>query len=183
MTVVSWSELHSETDLFTWFHLVETGSGRVDETMTWVTAGPEALIELVKLRFGLDSNQGVVSFQLAIDRAWLDGEETAMANAGDLAKSVVQCFSRVDPVLSQVANDLGAGSFGASRSPVITRGAPPRPEGGSDIAALVDVLTSAGSPLAQIYGQRVLSATNVLSAERFWFLLSWGATPEPPDRW
>jgi|EndMetStandDraft_3_1072993.scaffolds.fasta_scaffold09242_2 hypothetical protein len=182
MTEVSWSELQSESDLFRWFHLVESGRARVDN-LTWVTVAPEAVADSVRLRFGLDDEERVPAFQVAIDRAWLDGEATAMANAGDLVKSVVECFAHADPLLRMVANDLQAGSFGASRSPVITRGAPPEPEGGSDIAALVDVLTSAGSPLAQINGQRVLSAANIRVAERVWFVLGWGAAPESPDRW
>jgi hypothetical protein len=174
---MSWSGLHSESDLFSWFHLVELGRVRLDESLTWVAVAPEALTELVQLRFGMDSNQDVLAFQLAIDRAWLDGEATAMANAGDLVKSVVECFARADPMLSMVVNDLQAGSVGASRSPIITRGAPPEPEGGSDIAALVDVLTATDAPPAEVRTQRVLSAANIRAAERVWFVLGWGTAP------
>jgi len=177
MPEVSWSELHSESDLFTWFSLTESRRRAVGD-ITWITVAPEALPDSVLVSFGVDAAEHVLGFQLAIDRLWLDGDPTAMANAGDLAKSVVQCFARVDPVLGEVANALQAGSFRASPSPVITRDAVPEPTDRADIAAVVDVLAAASSAQARVEGARVLSAANVRSGDRVWFQLGWGATPE-----
>jgi hypothetical protein len=179
---VSWSELHTGSDLFSWFHLTETGR-RVGDDLTWISVAPEALGQVVRLRFGIDRADIVVSFQLAIDREWLDGTPTAMPNAGDLAKSVVEASVRGNPTLALVAQGLMAGAFRASRSPVIIRGTPEEPTGHPDIGPLVDVLTVADAPPAMLRAGWVLSAQNVSSADRLWFVLSWGAPTEPPDRW
>ncbi len=182
MAEVSWDELQTGSDLFSWFALVETDR-HTDGDRTWVAVSPRVMAESVRLRFALDRSENVLAFQLAIDRQWLDGEATAMANAGDLAKSVVERFARVDPVMAQVAHDLSIGSFHASPSPVVIRGSQEAPTGRPDIAALVDVLTSTSAPPATMSAVRTLSAENVSSGNRLWFVLSWGAVPEPPDRW
>ena len=63
MAEVSWSELHTETDLFSWFGLVETGCRR-DGDRTWIAVAPQALADAVRLRFALNGDEQVLAFQL-----------------------------------------------------------------------------------------------------------------------
>jgi YVTN family beta-propeller protein len=177
---LSWVALRSSSDLFSWFGLTAAPLRKYDPELNWVSAQPNRFREFVDLRFGLDAQGNVVAFQIAFDRAWLDGPATAMTTAADLAKSVLASVAPVDPALHAVANDLMLGAAGASKAPVITAGPPRSAAGGPEIGALVDAFTNQDAPSAVVQGRRQLSAQNVRAHQRLWFILSWGAPGEPP---
>jgi len=177
---LSWAALQNSSDLFSWFGLNPTPLRKDDAELRWVNVQPASFREFVDLRFGVDARENVVAFQIAFDRAWLDGPGTAMATAADLAQSVLASVAVVDPDLVDVANDLMLGGLGASKAPVITAGPQREPVGGPEIAALVDTFTTQDAPSASVQGQHQLSAQNIRSNQRVWFILSWGAPGEAP---
>lgn len=176
---LSWVALQT-SDLFSWFGLSPAPLRKDDAELRWVSAPPARFREFVDLRFGVDARTNVVAFQIAFDRAWLDGPGTAMATAADLAHSVLASVAPVDPHLVDVANDLMLGGLSASKAPVITAGPQREAVGGPEIAALVDTFTTQDAPWASVQGRRQLSAQNIRSNRRVWFILSWGARGEVP---
>jgi YVTN family beta-propeller protein len=177
---LSWAALRTSSDLFSWFGLQSAPLHKYDAELRWVSAQPARFREFVDLRFGLDTRENVAAFQIAFDRAWLDGPETALVTAADLARSVLASVAPVDPELGDVANDLMLGAAAASEAPVLTAGPPRSAVGGPEIAALVDTFTNQDAPLAIVEGRRQLSAQNIRSNQRTWFVLSWGAPGEVP---
>jgi hypothetical protein len=177
---LSWVALQNSSDLFSWFGLNPAPLRKDDTELRWVSVQPARFREFVDLRFGVDARENVVAFQIAFDRAWLDGPGTAMATAADLAQSVLASVAPVDPGLVDVANDLMLGAIGASKAPVITAGPQRAPVGGPEIAALVNTFTTQEAPLSIVQGRRRLSAQNIRRNRRVWFILSWGAPGEVP---
>jgi hypothetical protein len=96
---VAFTELEA-SELFTFFHLTETGRCAIDGG-TRVEAAPGNWAESIEISFDLTPGDDLQHARLTVDRAWLVGPET-LPFAFDLVKSFVA--GTVSPVDSEEAN-------------------------------------------------------------------------------
>jgi hypothetical protein len=184
----TWLEL-LESDFFSWFNLSESGRSTVEGGLARVQLTPGGSQQFIDLSFLIDSEETVVGASLALDRSWLDRDRVALANGGDLTKSLLSWLGATDRALSEVARQLEATVTDAAR--VIVRG--PReavtvtdPQIRPLLDAFLGPWPASGSEEVIFPGQRLLRATNIERPDCYWFQLDWGDCTQRPGedkRW
>lgn len=176
-----WSELLG-SDLYSWFNLSEAGRSQAEPGLVRVQLHPGGFQQFIDLSFLLDSQKAVVGASLALERRWLDADRVALANGGDLAKSLLQWLGTADRALPEVARQLEEAVIAAAGT--ITKGPRDPVIADAQVTPLVDgflgTRPSSGDE-GLFLGQRPLRVTNVERANGYWFQLDWGDCARRPS--
>jgi hypothetical protein len=170
----TWPELLS-SDFYNWFNLSELGRARDRSGWDRVELKPGGFQQFIEILFLVDQD-AVVGASLGLDRSWLDGDRVALANGGDLAKSLLAWLGTADGALPEVSRQLEAAVMAAAGT--LVRGPREHVEPDPQVAPLVE--TSLGRPPgpaageAVFLGQRLLRASDAVRANGYWLQLDWG---------
>lgn len=158
---VTWEQVRA-SDLFSFFHMSESGRSRVGDVTT-VQLESQGFTEFVDLKFDIDPAAEVVAFRLMLDRRWLDDTPNGIHFAADLVGSVARILASADSVLATMSDALWGNGMAWMQPTSET----------AEHAALKRVFTDPGGPAVVLTGRRTLEAANIHDGARTWFSVVW----------
>jgi hypothetical protein len=173
---VTLADLES-SDLYDWFNLAETGRSAAGPDAICVRLAPGMSGEHIEMAVTIDGSGAVVGASLGLDRAWLDGSTIALADGGDLAKSLLAQLAPADPILGDLSRQLEAEV--ARRAGTMTASSYDPPTLDRVLLTFLILFLTPADGHTSIEGIRELRAANVARPGGLWFHLAWGEAALP----